>query len=127
MNVQEEYRETSFSTQSQGQLVVMLYDGAIRFLKIAQEKLEENDHAGKGIYIGKAQDIISELNNSLDMDSGGELSKNLRALYNFLYRHLNRANMERDQQKLRDCIGILEELHEAWEQVAEEDMPSHTG
>ena len=127
MNVQEEYRETTFSTQSQGQLVVMLYDGAIRFLKIAQEKMEENDHAGKGIYIGKAQDIISELNNSLDMDSGGELSKNLRALYNFLYRHLNQANMERDPRKLQDCIGILQELHEAWEQVADEQTTSEAG
>ena len=127
MNVQEEYRETSFSTQSQGQLVVMLYDGAIRFLKIAREKLEENDYAGKGIYIGKAQDIISELNNSLDMETGGELSKNLRALYNFLYRHLNEANMERDPEKLQDCIGILQELHEAWEQVADEQTTSEAG
>lgn len=126
MDVQDKYRETTFSTQSQGQLVVMLYDGAIRFLKIAREKLEEEDYAGKGIYIGKAQDIISELNNSLDMDSGGELSKNLRALYNFLYRHLNQANMDRDAEKIRDCIDILQELHGAWEQVAEE-APSTGG
>lgn len=124
MNVQEEYRDTSFSTQSQGQLVVMLYDGAIRFLKIAREKLEEKDYAGKGIYIGKAQDILSELNNSLDMETGGELSKNLRALYNFLYRHLNEANMERDTEKLEDCIGILQELQGAWEQVADRQKTS---
>ena len=126
MDVQEKYRETTFTTQSQGQLVVMLYDGAIRFLKIAREKLEEEDYAGKGIYIGKAQDIISELNNSLDMDAGGELSKNLRALYNFLYRHLNQANMDRDVEKIGDCIEILEQLHGAWEDVAEKE-PSAGG
>ena len=118
MDASREYVQTAISTQQRGKLVVMLYDGAIKFLKIAKERLREGDFASKGIYIGKAQDIISELNNSLNSDAGPEIANDLRALYDFMYRHLNAANIERDENRIDDCIGLLEQLRGAWEQVA---------
>ena len=119
MGASEKYVEGSVSTQERGKLVVMLYEGAMKFLDVARQKLEEEDYVGKGIYIGKAQDIIAELNNSLDMTQGPQIAQDLRALYNFLYAHLNEANIQRDPVKISECIGILSELLEAWREVAE--------
>jgi flagellar protein FliS len=114
------YTETSIETQDQGKLVVMLYEGAIKYLRIAKRELENEDYAKKGEYINKAQDIISELDNSLDMAVGGDLAQNLRALYGFMYGTLSEANAGRDADKIQECIDLLEELHGAWEQAARE-------
>jgi flagellar protein FliS len=118
MDASGRYRDATISTQQRGKLVVMLYDGAIRFLRIAKDKLREKDYALKGVYIGKAQDIVAELNNSLNMEVAPRLANDLRALYNFIYRHLNEANIERNATKIDDCIRILDDLRGAWEQVA---------
>ena len=96
MQQADTYRETAIATQNAGQLVVMLYDGAIRFLKLAHAELENGNFVGKGQYIAKAQAIITELNTVLDMEAGGEISRNLRSLYMFMLRHLTRANIDRD-------------------------------
>jgi len=118
MDVSAKYFENSVSTQERCKLIVMLYEGAIKFLNVAKQKIHEEDYALKGVYIGKAQDIIAELNNSLDMETGQDLAHDLRALYNFLYRYLNEANIERDIAKIDDCIRILDELRAAWEEIA---------
>ncbi len=119
MNASEHYEQNAVTTQQRGKLIVMLYEGAIRFLNIAREKLQEGDYALKGVYIGKAQDIVLELNNSLNMDAAPEMANDLRALYNFIYRTLNEANIERSDTKISQCVDILSELHGAWEQVVE--------
>ncbi len=119
-NAAEKYQSESVTTQQKGKLIVMLYDGAIGFLKTAKEKLEEEDYAMKGVYLGKAQDIVAELNNCLDMEAAPDIGKDLRALYNFVYRHLTRANIERSTEMIDDCITVLENLSEAWREVAVE-------
>jgi flagellar protein FliS len=126
MDAPRTYLEASVSTQQRGRLIVMLYDGAIKFLRIAKDKLAERDYASKGVYIGKAQDIVFELNNSLDIADGGELAQNLRALYNFVYRRLSEANIERSPAKIDDCIRILDELRGAWEEVASQPNAAAT-
>jgi len=105
----------------------MLYDGAIRFLRIAKHKLKDQDYAQKGVYIGKAQDIVAELNNSLNMEAAPRLANDLRTLYNFVYRHLNEANIERNATKIDDCIRIMDELRGAWEQIASEPQSAAAG
>jgi flagellar protein FliS len=107
-------------------LVVMLYDGAISFLKTAIAHLEKNDFAGKGIYIAKAQDIIDELNNSLNVKEGGEIAVNLRKIYNFLYFYLVKANLARDSKMINEVINILSTLRDAWEQVCEKENSNKT-
>ena len=118
------YEENSISTQDKGKLVVMLYEGAIKYLQVARRELEDGDYASKGTYIGKAQDIISELNSSLDMEVGGDLARDLRSLYNFIYGHLSAANIERDVDKIDDCIRLLRQLHGAWEKAAQQTASS---
>lgn len=112
------YQKTAVETQDKGRLIIMLYEGAIKFLNRAASDLEAGDYQGKGKNIQKALDIIYELNTVLDMKTGGEIAQNLRKLYNFMIRHLHTANMKKDVQMIRDVIGILSELKQGWEAVS---------
>ena len=111
------YQQTAIGTQSKGRLIVMLYDGAIKFMKLAIRELEAGNHAAKGQYINRAQDIISELNAVLDMESGGEIAQNLRRLYLFITRRLSEANARRDPQMIREVITLMEELNQSWRAI----------
>lgn len=113
----EAYRQTAIGTQSKGRLIVMLYDGAIKFMKLAMRELEAGDYAAKGQYINRAQDILNELNAVLDMDAGGEVAQNLRKLYLFMNRRLSEANVKRDPQMIREVIGLMEELNQSWRAI----------
>jgi flagellar protein FliS len=113
----EAYRQTAIGTQSKGRLIVMLYDGAIKFMKLAIRELEAENYAAKGQYINRAQDIINELNAVLDTDSGGEIAHNLRRLYLFMGRRLSEANTKRDPQMIREVIGLMEELNQSWRAI----------
>ncbi len=117
MNGLEVYQEASVTTQNKGRLIVMLYDGAIKFLKQAIRDIEANDFAGKGHHIQKAQDIILELNTVLDLEAGGDVAKNLRSLYNFMSKHLSQANIKSDAVMLGEVISILEELNQGWRAI----------
>ncbi len=118
MNGIKAYQETSVGTQSKGKLVVLLYEGAIKFLKQAIRDIQRNDFMSKGKNIGKAQDIIMELNVVLDMEKGGELAQNLRSLYNFMNRRLGQANLKKDPDMIREVISILEDLNQGWKAIA---------
>jgi flagellar protein FliS len=111
------YQETAVATQSRGRLIVMLYDGAVKFMKLAIRELEAGDYAAKGQYINRAQDIINELNAVLDMEAGGEISQNLRKLYLFMNRRLSEANTKRDPQMIREVIALVEELNQSWRAI----------
>ncbi|RKY10396.1 MAG: flagellar export chaperone FliS [Planctomycetota bacterium] len=117
MNGIKAYQETAVCTQNRGQLIVTLYDGAINFLKQAIADLEQADYASKGIRIAKANDIILELNTVLDMDKGGQISQNLRSLYNFMHHHLSEANLKKDATMIQDVIKLLEELRQGWKTI----------
>lgn len=117
MNGFHVYQETAVSTQSRGRLIVMLYDGAIRFLRQAIDDLHRGDLTAKGRHIARAQDILFELNTVLDMEKGGEIAQNLRSLYNFMQRHLTQANLQKDPQMIQEVIGLLEELNQSWRAI----------
>lgn len=111
------YFKTQLTTTSQGELVVLLYDGAIKFLRRAKEKMEEKDYAEKGVYISKTLDIIQELDSSLDMEKGGDLSKNLRGLYLYAQGRLLKANLKMDQELVEEVIVMLSSLREAFSSI----------
>ena len=75
------YFQTKVNTTDQGQLLLMLYDGALNYLQQARDKMLARDFAGKGILISKVIDIVNELSSSLNMDRGGSLAVNLNNLY----------------------------------------------
>ncbi|MHC4155713.1 MAG: flagellar export chaperone FliS [Planctomycetota bacterium] len=118
MNGIAAYQETSVTTQGKGRLIVLLYDGAIKFMRLALKELEAGNYEAKGRYITKAQDIINELNAVLDIDAGGEIAANLRKLYCFMNSRLTEANTKGDAQMIREVITIMEELNQSWKTIA---------
>jgi flagellar protein FliS len=112
-----EYQNTSITTQSKGRLIVMLYDGAIKFMKLAIKELEAKNYPAKGQFINRAQDIINELDAVLDMETGGEIAVNLRKLYSFMNNRLAEANSKRDPQIIREVINLMEELNQSWKAI----------
>lgn len=113
MNPYQQYQENQVMTAPPERLVLMLYEGALRFLRLAKKAVEEKNYADANNYIVRVEDIIMELNMSLDMNY--ELSKNLRSLYNFIYEKLIEANIKKDLSKLEEVEGLLEGLKEAWQ------------
>jgi len=111
------YQDNAVTTQSKGRLIVMLYDGAIRFLRLAIKEIENKNYEAKGRYINKAIDILNELNVVLDMDAGGEIASNLRKLYIFMINRLSQANIKCDPQLIRDVIKLMEELNSSWKAI----------
>ena len=118
MNGISAYQDSSVTTQSKGRLIVMLYEGAIKFMKLAIKEIEAGNHEAKGQYLNKAQGIINELNVVLDMDAGGEMAINLRKLYSFISKRLSEANIKRDPQIIREVIKLMEELNQSWKAIA---------
>lgn len=111
------YQNAAVTTQSKGRLIVLLYDGAIKFMKLAIKELEANNYEAKGRYIVRAQNIINELNAVLDMDAGGEVATNLRRLYCFMNNRLSEANAKRDPQMICEVITLMEEINQSWKAI----------
>ena len=118
MNGVKAYQDAAVTTQSKGRLIILLYDGAIKFMKLAIREMEAHNYEAKGRYINRAQDIINELNAILDADTGGEIAANLRKLYCFMNSRLSQANIKRDPQLIRDVITLMEELNQSWKAIA---------
>jgi flagellar protein FliS len=111
------YQNAAVTTQSKGRLIVLLYDGAIKFLKLAIKDLEAGNYEAKGRHISRARDIINELNAVLDTDAGGEIAANLRKLYCFMNDRLSEANAKRDPQMIREVITLMDQLNESWKAI----------
>ena len=105
-----QYSQVQIKTANKGKLIVMLYQGAIRFMKKALLLIEKKDMEGKGNCLIRAQDIILELLYALDqkmIDSGDELAFNLQRLYLYSYRRLVQANLHVDTQAIEEVIGLM--------------------
>jgi flagellar protein FliS len=121
-NALSAYRETRVKTASQGQLIIMLYDEAVRQLDIGLDLLGRNppgkQDPGKIEQISRAilktQEIITELMVSLDFDQGGEIAKNLFSLYTWFNHELLEANMHQNLKQITVIRGMICELRDAW-------------
>jgi len=97
-------------------IISMLYEGAINFTKTAMTKMQEGDHYGVELYTNKASAIISELSKSLDMNAG-DISRNLKRLYDFVFTRLSLARANDDPASLNEALKVLEILRQGWEEV----------
>ncbi len=122
------YKETNIRTASQGKLIVMLYDKAIRQLNLAIQELGKQSRKLDIVHnaVVKAQDVITELTASLDFEKGGEIAKNLLGLYLFFNRQLMEANVRKDAKPMEDVRKLLEELREAWIKIAHVQVEEST-
>jgi flagellar protein FliS len=107
-------------TANRGQVLLMLYEGAIQHVKRAILAVDKKDIAGKGVSIGKAHDIINELMNTLDFEVGGQVAIDLDRLYHFMTEQLVKANLESSKDPLVQVQKLLETLLSGWKQAVEE-------
>ncbi|MNT08268.1 Flagellar protein FliS [compost metagenome] len=113
-NPYQQYQESTLETASQGKLLLMLYDGAIRFLTQASAAMEAKNWQDSHNFILKAEDVITELMACLRMEAGGEIAFNLYRLYEYMNWRLIQANIKRDQAMVLEVQQRLRELREAW-------------
>ena len=117
-----QYKKTQITTANQGKLIVMLYDGALRFVNRAIELIPSKSIEDIHINIVRAQDIIGELITSLNMDAG-EIAHRLFSIYMYINRRLTAANIHKDEKPLLEVKKYLTELREAWEEAAKKVQP----
>ena len=104
-------------------VISMLYEGAINFTKTAMAKMQDGDHYGVELYTNKASAIISELSKSLDMNAG-EISQNLRRLYDFVFARLSQARSNNDPIPLNEALQVLKILRQGWAEVEKKVVQS---
>ncbi len=110
----QEYQKHAIEGSSPLQLVIMLYDGAMRFMEAARHAIEQGDREKQNLNLQRAQRILMELMSCLDMDQGGEISKNLLSLYSYLLNELVMCNLHDDAEPLGRCIKLMSDLRESW-------------
>jgi flagellar protein FliS len=134
-NALSAYRETRIKTASQGQLIIMLYDEAVKHLDRGLELLEMNTAGkkdpGKIELINKAvlktQEIITELMVSLDFEQGGEIATNLFSLYSWFNKELLEANIKQDLRRIAVVRDMLNQLRGAWNEVVAKNASETSG
>ena len=120
------YQTNDISTSSQGQLILMLYDGALKAVNQSIQCMNRKEIADQGRYILKAQDIINELSLALDMKLGGEVAKTLEQLYQFVLNQLIQANITSDTMYLESVVKVLSPLRDAWSRINESTPDDET-
>ena len=114
------YKKAAVTTKDQGTLIVMLYDGAIRFLKTAVVKTRKGDIEAAHNNIVKAKNIISELMTSLKSDDAGRIANDLKSLYVYMFNRLIDANIQKREDYILEVQQLLEELREGWQTVIDQ-------
>lgn len=112
-NPYQSYQAAQLETASPGKLLLMLYDGALRFLTQAQQAMEQKNWQDAHNFILRAEDIITELMSTLKLDMG-PIPQNLYRIYEYLNWRLLQANIKRDPAGLVEVQERLRELREAW-------------
>lgn len=109
------YQRADVMTSEPKRLVIMCYDAAIRNLKIAMKKYRSGEYEAKGLAVQKTQDIIGELSCGVDCEQGGQIARNLQAIYNYMTRRLLTADAKKDLEGFEEVARMLGELRGAWE------------
>jgi len=120
-NPYKTYLKNEIEGATKGKLILLLYDGAIKFLRQANKYIELKDIPNSHQNIIKAENIIYELMSTLNMDAG-EIAENLLQLYDFMVWQLIEANKEKNSEKIDSVIRLLTDLREAWKVIVEKEQ-----
>jgi len=119
-NPYDQYINVKFNTADQGALILLTFDGAIRFCRKAEEMLEKGDKVGKGEWLAKAFDTVAELRKSLRPDVGGEIAEQLSKTYEFICHQITLANVFNRIDNLRNALMVLIKLRNTWQEIIQE-------
>lgn len=111
------YQKAAVNTVDQRKLILMLYDGAIKFLTHAIDKMNKNEVYEAHTNLIKGKSIIAELLASLNMENGGDIARNLQRLYAYMFNELIDANLNKDPQRVQGVVHLLKELRTAWQNL----------
>lgn len=114
-NPYQAYQQNSVSTASPGELTLMLYNGALKFMRLAKKGIEEKNLELKNTNLIKAQKIIQELMVTLNTDI--ELSKSMLSMYDYMNRRLIEANIKNDSEIIEEVEALMTEFRDTWKQV----------
>jgi len=118
LNPYQQYKATKVETAGSVDLVVMLYQGAVWFLRLAIAAIERHDPGATHTNLVRAQDIIVELRGSLNHEDGGPIAVQLANLYDYCFRRLVTANVKKDAAPAHEVVGILRDLGTVWQEIA---------
>jgi len=113
----DQYRKGAVTGASPLQLVIMLYDGGLRFMEAGKRAMSQGDTYEQNQQLVKAQAVIAELMSCLDLKGGSDVARNLLALYAFCYNRLVEANLGDEPHGIDECIRVLSELRDSWVQI----------
>ncbi len=116
---QQQYLKTRIETASQPQLLLMLFDAAVKKLHIAKRAIPAKEIEKAHTELTKVQRIFTELMVALDFQQGGEIAENLLRIYDFVYHHLVKANIKQDVKMIDEVLPIVEELRQGWTKAVE--------
>ncbi|MFB3785910.1 MAG: flagellar export chaperone FliS [bacterium] len=117
LHPQQHYLKTQIETASQPQLLVMIFDAAVKKLHIARQAVENREIEKAHVELTKVQKMFVELMVALDFDKGGDLAHQLWRIYDFVYHHLVMANIKQNAQMIEEVLPIVENLREGWTQA----------
>ncbi|UCX05326.1 flagellar export chaperone FliS [Shewanella sp. HL-SH8] len=121
----QSYRKVSIDSEisvaSPHRIIQMMFAGGLERLAQSRYAIENGDMENKGLFIGKAIGIVNGLNNSLNMEAGGEIAGNLSQLYDFILIKVTEANLKNDTQSIDDAVSVLRTLKEGWDAIPQSD------
>ncbi|BAI80064.1 flagellar protein FliS [Deferribacter desulfuricans SSM1] len=120
------YLKNEIEGATKGKLVLLLYDGTIKYMKLACKYIDEKNIPEAHMNIVKAENIIYELMSTLNMEEGGEIAENLLKLYDFMVYQLIMANKDKDKSKIESVIKLMMVLREGWKQIVEKEEKADT-
>jgi len=112
-----EYKRNAINTASQGELIIMLYEGAINAINEAEKKMHYSSYDIVNRQIKKAVNIIDELRASLDKKKGGDIAERLESIYIYMNEQLINANMDKNIEPLKEIRDLLNQLLSAWKEI----------
>ncbi len=121
LKLAKSYKTASIETASPGQLILMLFDGTLRFVEAAYQGFDEKDVRKRNEVINnniiKAQNIVTELKSCLDREEGGDFSTTMFNLYDYMYDQLQQSNIRKEKEPLENTTRFLTEIRDAWAQM----------
>ena len=118
------YRELKISTMNQKELIVFLYDSAIKLIISAKEKIVSKDVTGRQADLNRARNIFLHLLATLDLEAGGEFARKLSALYAFFIEKITVANATESARELDEITPMIEDIKSAWESAKFQEEPA---
>lgn len=119
----QSYQRTNVQTADQRTLIIMLYDGLIRFLRKAQQKIDAREVEAAHNYLVRSREIVAELLATLKPEKAGEIGNNLKRLYSFAFNRIVEANLYKDAEMVEEVIRIMSTLREGWASMKQVEVP----